>query len=475
MYTPFLVRIGLLFGIFLIQSACAQDSATHISDTYLSELSTRMSRMEDRLNRKSGKTLYALKKEDEKLRRRLSRLDSNKAVQVFASAHEKYKALEQKLQTPGGASGYIPLLDSLKTSLRFLECYPNLLKGINNNEGQLSGAMSHIGKLETEVQKAEAIKTFLKERKQYLQQQLQDLGFDRELRRINKQAYYYVAQVREYKELLNDPSKIERKALEMLSKTKAFQDFMKKHSQLASLFRLPGDEPSAASLQGLQTRASVSALIQERIGSGGANAEALVRENIQAAQAQLSKLKNKAVALGQGSIGNAGDGELPDFKPNSQKTKPFLQRLEFGTNLQTQKGSHYFPITSDIGLSIAYKLNDKGILGIGASYKLGLGTGWNNISLTNQGMGLRSFIDYKLRGSLFISGGYEQNYRSSFRSFDQLKAYSAWQTSGLLGLSKKYKVSKEIKGEVKLLWDFLSYQQIPQTQAILFRIGYSLK
>jgi len=42
-------------------------------------------------------------------------------------------------------------------------------------------------------------------------------------------------------------------------------------------------------------------------------------------------------------------------------------------------------------------------------------------------------------------------------------------------LSKKYQVSKNLKGEMKLLWDFLSYQQVPRTQTILFRIGYSLK
>jgi len=45
----------------------------------------------------------------------------------------------------------------------------------------------------------------------------------------------------------------------------------------------------------------------------------------------------------------------------------------------------------------------------------------------------------------------------------------------LIGLSKKYSVIKKLEGEMKLLWDFLSYQQVPRTQAILFRIGYALK
>ena len=74
------------------------------------------------------------------------------------------------------------------------------------------------------------------------------------------------------------------------------------------------------------------------------------------------------------------------FKPNSQKTKSFFERLEFGTNFQTQKASSYFPVTTDFGLSLGYKLNDKSIVGIGLSYKLGWGENWRNIHLSNQGI-----------------------------------------------------------------------------------------
>jgi hypothetical protein len=251
---------------------------------------------------------------------------------------------------------------------------------------------------------------------------------------------------------------------------------MRKNSQLASLFRLPGgDDPSATSLAGLQTRASVNALIQDRIGSG-ADAQAIFTKNVQNAQSQLSQLKDKVAKYSNGSIGNgSSDIEEPDFRPNNQKTKSFLKRLEYGGNVQSQKARMMFPVTSDIGLSLGYKLNDKSVMGVGASYKLGLGRGWNNIQFSNEGVGLRSFIDYKIKGSFFISGGYEQNYRTLFTSLERLRNYNSWQSSGLIGLSKKYSVSKKLKGNVQLLWDFLSYSQRPQTQAVLFRVGYSFK
>ena len=90
-------------------------------------------------------------------------------------------------------------------------------------------------------------------------------------------------------------------------------------------------------------------------------------------------------------------------------------------------------------------------------------------------MGLRSYINWKLKASFYLSGGYEQNYQSLIKGIEQLKNHTAWQKSGLVGISKTYQVTKKFKGEMKILWDFLSYQQVPRTQPIIFRIGYSIK
>ena len=182
-------------------------------------------------------------------------------------------------------------------------------------------------------------------------------------------------------------------------------------------------------------------------------------------------MKNKILKTGAGS----SDSEIPDFKPNNQKTKSFLQRLELGTNFQSQKSTNFFPVTSDIGLSVGYRLNDRSIIGVGASYKLGWGSGWNAINLSGQGAGLRSFVDWQIKGSFYISGGYEQNYKSAIRGFALLDDFSSWQQSGLLGVTKVVSVRGKLfkKTKVQLLWDFLSYEQVPRTQPIVFRIGYN--
>jgi hypothetical protein len=107
---------------------------------------------------------------------------------------------------------------------------------------------------------------------------------------------------------------------------------------------------------------------------------------------------------------------------------------------------------------------------------MGWGRGWNDIAISHQGLGLRSFIDFKIKGSFWLSGGYEQNYKTSFRDFSQLRDYSGWTHSGLIGVGKVVSLKTKFfkKTKLQLLWDFLSYEQVPRTQAIVFRIEYKL-
>ncbi len=414
--------------------------------------------------------LSKLLKQENKLKSKLLKKDSILAKQLFNGVEQKYSAFKdapQKLSN--AASVYSGHLDSLSTALNFL-------KGSNISVNpELQKTLSQFSSLQDKLNSAEGVKMFIAERRKLLKEQLEKIGMLKELKGFQKQAYYYSAQLQEYKAVWEDPAKLEKKLMEIVMKLPQFKDFFAKNSMLSSLFALPGGS-SGSSLAGLQTRASIQQSIIQRFGSGP-NVQQMLQQNMQAAQGQLNELKNKLSQYGSGSYGNSGgDIDLPKgFKPNSQKTKTFLQRLEYGANIQSQKARSFFPVTSDLGLSLGYKLNDKSSIGVGATYKLGLGRGWNNIRLSHEGLGLRSYVDYKLKGTLYMSGGYEQNYRTAFSSVQQLQDYSSWQTNGLLGLSKKYKVSKKVKGEMKLLWDFMSTQQVPRTQMILFRIGYNLK
>ncbi|MBC7948998.1 MAG: hypothetical protein H7Y42_14025 [Chitinophagaceae bacterium] len=479
--TPLMIRhqICLTFLLAIYFGCWSQDSTNTVGipDQYLSQVSSKSSQISQKLTITSDKSLTQLKKLEAKMRRKLEKTDSLRAKDIFDNAEEKYHDLQKRLEGGQLSQQYIPSLDTLVTSVKFLYQNPQPLSKMKEGQEKFQSALANLGALETQFRKAEEIKKFLKERRQFLKEQLGKLGFAKELTRVNKQVYYFSQQVNEYKILLKDKKKAEKKAIEILCKTKVFKDFMRKYSLLKSLFRLPGDPNDPATqfnLAGLQTRAQVNGILQQQLGASGSNAQARFRQNIQDAQTKISDLKNKiSKSVGDGSESEGAQG----FKPNNQKTKSFLNRLEYGANVQTFKATSFFPVTSDLGVSLGYKLNDRSVLGIGTSFKLGLGTGWKNIRLSGQGMGLRTFIDWKIKGNFWVTGGYEQNYKKVFRDFSQLQDLNAWQKSGLIGLSKitssKAKMFKKTK--LQLLWDIMSYKQIPKTQAFIFRVGYNIK
>ncbi|MET0464123.1 MAG: hypothetical protein ABW007_13255 [Chitinophagaceae bacterium] len=472
--------ILLLWGILCCVRLCAQQDTTAPalpgSERFITGIQQKTSRLEEKLDKQTDRILAVFLKKEQQLQRKLARKDSAAAAAWLANSTAAYGSIKDQLTSAGSLQQYIPTLDSLQSSLKFLESTPSFLNATDKTPEELRKALGAVKALETGFRRSEQVKTFLRERKQYLKAKLADAGFAKELKSLNKHAYYYSAQVSEYKELLKDHKKAEKKALEWLSKTQLFKDFMRKNSVLASLFRLPGDpnDPQQQiSLAGLQTRSQVNNLVQQQISAGGPNGQAQFSQNMQQAQSQLNAIKDKLMKPGGG---HSAELDMPDgFKPNKQKTKTFLQRIEYGATFQSQRSSSCFPATSDIAFTAGYKLNDNSIAGIGAGYKLGWGKNINHIRITHEGISLRSFIDLRLKGSFWLTGGYEMNYRSRFHDIAELKDRSGWQESGLIGLSKVVDMRSKLlkKTKVQLLWDFLSYGKRPKPAAVLFRIGYT--
>lgn len=468
--------LSLCIVLLLSATLRAQDSipsfASISSLAHTAEI--RSKKFEERIYSRSEKLIQRLQKEEARLKRQLARKDSTAAAQLFGDVQGQYNKLHQQLQARAEGlnrlKDYLPEVDTLKTALSFLQS--EKLSSVTQLQelNDLKSALSAVNGLDARLGQADALRQFVKERKHVLKGQLEMFGMTKELTRFNKEAYYYTQQISEYKSLLKDPAKRERKALELISKIPAFQQFFKEHSELAQLFPTPDNYGTPMALQGLQTRSSVQALLQQQLQGAGPNASQYVQQGIQQAQATMNQWKNKVNQIG----GMSSDEEIPDFKPNTQKSKSFRKRLEFGTNLQNTRSNAFLPTTTDLGLSVGYRLNDKSIIGLGASGKIGWGKDIRNIVITGQGASLRSFIDWKLKGRIFISGGYEQNFRTGFDNLPQLRTPSKWSQSGLIGLSKKYSVGKKFKGDFKLYYDFLHKTHSPNTQPILFRVGYGL-
>ena len=465
------------------------DKIINFPTTFFTKVQNKYADLEDRVTKQSIKYLQRLAKKEKKMKRKLAKVDSAKAEQTFGDIDAQYGKMiaainADSLPVKRGAGSYMPMVDSVKTSLAFLQQNSSVLSQSKEVQDKLKGSLSQVNQLQGKLQQADQVKAFIQQRKQQVKQSLSRFtnlpkGLTDEFAGFQKEAYYYSAQLKEYKDMLNDPDKMVQKGLSLLNKLPAFTNFMKQNSELASLFRLPDNYGTPQALAGLQTRSQVQQQIQSQIASGGPNAQQMVQQNLQAAQSQLNTLKDKLNKLGGGG-GCSDDLDMPDFKPNMQRTKSFWQRLEYGSNLQTAK-NNFFPVTTDVGLSIGYKLNDKNTVGVGASYKMGWGQDIKHIHLTNQGMGLRSFIDIKLKGSFYISGGLEYNYQPinsdslNTNTVMHWNEIASWSKSGLIGISKIVSVKSKFfkKTKLQLLFDFLSYQQVPRTQPVKFRVGYN--
>lgn len=450
-----------------------------ISKRSLDKIDRSFTSLEDKLVRSTEKTLKRFQKQELKLQKKIFSKDSIAALNLFNNTQTKYANYLQKLASPlnkisntGVLKEYIPKIDSVNSAMQFLNKAGASNLPLDKIQG-LQNLSKTINGFQAQLNTASDIKQFLKTRKQELKTHLEQLGMLKELKQMNKEFYYYQQQFKEYKEMLNDPDKMTNKLLSIVKDLPAFKDFMSKNSQLAQLFRVPGSGSAtgtASVIPGLQTRASVQQQVSQLLGTNpGTDPTQYIQQQAQQAQSEVEGLRQKLNQLGGGN----SDLEMPNFKPNTQKTKSIWKRLEYGLNIQSQRPNGLLPVTTDIGVTIGYKINDKSIVGFGGSYKMGWGKDINHIIISNQGIGLRSYVDIKLKKSIWITGGYEQNYMKGFDKIPQLDDYSKWQQSGLLGLSKKYKIGKKA-GNMQLLWDFLSYRQIPQTQPLKFRIGYQL-
>jgi hypothetical protein len=463
--------------IIIAEQTCAQenegltDKVISFPSLFLNKVSKKTSTIEHRIIYTSERALKQLSKQEKRLQKKLHKKDSLLAKQLFPDAQTAYQSLQAQLKNRtnniASRAAYLPFLDTLTTSIRFLEKANAQL-----DNKKIQQALGQINSMQNRFQQATQIQEYIRNRRQCLTTQFSKLNMAKALMKYNKQVYYYQAQIEEYRSLLKQPDKLERKAIDLLNKTKPFQDFMQKYSILGSLFPVSNNsfnQVTQAALPGLQTTAQVNSLIQQTV-AGSDNSMQVLQQNIQQAQDQLQQIKNKV-----NEVGSNSEDRLPNFRPNSTRVKSFWNRWELGTNLQSTRSNAWLPSATQLGLSAGYKLNDRSVVGIGMAGSIGWGKSIRHIVVSYEGVSARSYADLKLKGSLWITAGYEMNYRTTFTRIEQLQALNAWQQSGLIGISKKYKISKKFKGSMNLLWDYLSYSQVPRTQPLVFRCGYSIK
>lgn len=462
------LQIITLLCIIFCHNSIGQDREAISSINYnkLSQsIAEKNKKFQTEIDRTQQKFIQKLKKREQKILSRLKKADSSITLPDIEEEFAKLKAGIDSKPASIFKQAYNGYLDSVTTIFRFLE-NKEFISG-----GKIDGIIPDLDLVQQELNYLNSFNQLLNSRQKQIHQLLERFGQGKKIKKLQQDIFVYKNRIAEIKSAWQNPALIENIAVEFISKIPEFKNFFASESVIGRLFPSPSLNAGAINIPGLQNRANLNSTLTNRFGSER-NVAAAVSNSLGSSQDMLDKLKDKV----SGVINSGGDLEMPDFKPDMEKGKSFWKRLELGTNLQTTKSTSFYPSTANIGLSIGYKISEKSIVGLGTSYKLGMGTGIQNIVFSHEGIGLRSFLDIKLKGSFFMSGGFEYNYHKPFESFRTLEDISYWQQSGLIGLSKivslKSKTFKKTK--LQLLWDFLSYDQKPQQQNFIIRVGYFL-
>jgi hypothetical protein len=503
-----------------------------------SRIQAKTASLDQQLTSQTQKYIQRMTSQEAQLQKQLTKVDSNGAKQLFAGSGQRYATLSQRLRQDTGSKSmlisgkYQPYTDSLRGTLTFLQQNPQLIGGTGGAtipgvstvqsvakipgigsltsagatsaaaQAKLQKAISQLQALQAKMQDATLIQQYMQQRQAQIQQYLSKYtqlpsGVTNTFNGYKAQAAYYQQQVSAYQDILNDPGKMFQAALTVLNKVPAFSGFMQRHSALSGLMP-EGSGPMTATDptqpgQGLPGRTQVLAGLQSQLGKEGPNAESLAQKSTGSAVANQSSSGGGGLSQlgaigslfsgggGSGSIGNGGStggttgAGMGSPQLNPQKTQSFLHRLEFGVNLQSTPGTYFFPATTDIGISLGYKLNDKNRIGIGASYKIGWAGDIHQLQVSSQGASVRSFIDISIGGTWFASGGMEYNYQPPEYTLHMLRDLANWEPAGLLGFTKVIPMKSKLVKSTKLqfFWDFLSYNQVPTTQPFIFRVGYS--
>lgn len=475
------ITLGLfLLMCILCNTVVAQQPDTTVISTkqlnkYLASVNDKANKFNSGAEKYARKTLAKLLKQEEKMRRKVMKVDTALAKALFDYAIDSLNKFQSlmgiKNKIAGKVTGgeYFAYLDSVKLSLQFLEKANVLSSSANALQQKLGSSTGMVKDIEANVENIRKIKEFVSLRKESLGDKLRQYPqYSKYIRSISKEAYYLGEKMHELQSIISSPSGIENAVVGLLRELPAFQSFIRENSQLAGLFSMTGFSamPSAGMpvVNGIPSRSALQQSIQANAPAMANNFGSLMQQQIGQAQSAVQTARNKLNAI-------TGEKEMPDYKTNSQKVKSFKKRLEYGFDLQFSKSNYVIPSSGDISLLVGYKLNDKSSIGVSGVYRLGMGTGWNNIRFSNMGIGFRSYMNWKIKGNFYAQGGSEWNYNTGFRNIEELKNSPLWQQSAMLGIAKKYRVSKKLKGNVQVLYDFLHRQHVPITQPVIFRFG----
>jgi hypothetical protein len=295
------------------------------------------------------------------------------------------------------------------------------------------------------------------------------------LNTIGKDVLYGKAKMNVWKQVANDPSIAEEKALEYLQGTEGFS-FNSNSSAMQNATSVDDLEK-----MGYQTKRQLNAELQKKFGDnlgqvqqqmGSQVAEwqeqaqgldkeiRQVKQEVKAAKTDLKETKQSLA-----KVKKINHNSFQETKGNPMRGLPFWKRIEKGYDFQTTRATAdgKQPAMLQLAATAGFKQTPRLTYGLGLATSIGLGQDWSHIRLSWRGIGLRTYATYEMIFGIAAYAGYERFWKEqtiikTTEPASTISTYnthnnSAYNESVMLGLAKQYKINSKWNGAVQVLYD----------------------
>jgi len=286
-----------------------------------------------------------------------------------------------------------------------------------------------------------------------------------------------------FKEIVDEPSKAEDRALEYLEGSKGFEEYMNVPQSGNGMLGIQNANATQLEEMGFQTRKQMQTSLTNKFGGGMGELSNQMSSEIKEWQNKQSELDDVAAAKQTAEQLRRTEGLF--FKVNPMRGLPFLKRIEkqYSLDVKQVAADGMEPASINPSVMAGFKHTPKLMYGLGIAASIGLGQNWQNVHFSFQGVGFRSFTAWEWQYGISAYVGFERMYKQAAfqpKKVDQTDVLpethntAIYSESMLIGVTKKYNVNKKYSGTIQLLYD-IWWQQKGLRSPIVLRFVTNTK
>lgn len=415
------------------------------------------------------KLLKKLKKKEDRFAKKLKRKDSTAYAQ-YQSDNVTYDSISrikpdsiQLLRQARGLSH--ATIDSLKGVQRYIK---NKTSKVNQLYGNTPGDNVNLNSLNTDLQYNTQVNDLISKRTERLKRLAADHKSLGSIKGIEQNVFYTKQRIQAVKGVADEPSKAEEYALEYLMGEKGFSNHLQPPASKNVKRMGVGMSVDDLEKMGFQTKRQLSSKLQNKFGNNLGSVQQRMGDQVSDYQDKLQQVRSTKNSIKQAkqSVSKMKDLNAPSFKVNPMRGKPLWHRIEKQYNWNTTRASFDGSKPAILNLSVmaGFKHTPKLTYGVGFVSSIGLGQNWNNVKISFEGLGLRTFTEWQWEYGIGAYAGYELLFRQGIinshnnatsepQYMESARSNERYQQSVLIGLTKRYQVNDKWSGAIQVLYD----------------------